>query len=95
MIGVFVRFRYETEVDAQAIRKIAERARGKFEGMADLKMKAFTLNGPGREATNFYIWESEDAARAFFTHETVERISGLYGAPATVDFVEIAALVEN
>ena len=95
MIGVFVTFRYADNFDERALRKIAETARAKFEGMAGLRSKAFTLNSGKREATNFYIWESEGAAKAFFTDEILEMITGLYGAPPTVEFVQIATLVEN
>ena len=42
---------------------------------------------PGkREATNFYVWESEDAAKAFFTDDLLERVTGLYGVRPTVEF---------
>ncbi|CAI4033328.1 hypothetical protein DNFV4_03764 [Nitrospira tepida] len=44
MIGVFVTFRYGERFDETAIRKIAETARGRFEGMPGLRYKAFTLN---------------------------------------------------
>jgi hypothetical protein len=95
MIGVFVTFRYGDRFDEQAVRKIAETARGRFEGMRELRSKAFTLNPERREATNFYVWESEAAARAFFTEELLERVTALYGVRPSVDFVQIAALVEN
>jgi heme-degrading monooxygenase HmoA len=77
------------------VREIAEAARAKFEGMPGLRFKAFTLNSAKREATNFYVWESEDAAKAFFTDELLERVTGLYGVPPSVEFVQIATLVEN
>ena len=95
MIGVFVTFRFGDKLDEQAVRKIAETARSRFEGMPGLRSKAFTLNPAKREATNFYVWESEDAANAFFTDELLERVTGLYGVRPTVEFVQIAALVEN
>ena len=95
MIGAFVTFRYEDNFDERAVRKIAETARATFEGMPGLRSKAFTLNSGKREATNFYVWESEDAAKAFFTDELLERVTGLYGARPTVEFVQIATLVEN
>src|SRR5580765_4715176 len=95
MIGVFVTFRYGDNFDEQAVRKIAQTARARFEGMPGLRSKAFTLNSPKREATNFYVWDSEPAAKAFFTDELLERITGLYGVRPTVEFVQIAALVEN
>ena len=95
MIGVFVTFRYGENFDENAIRKIAETARGRFEGMPGLRSKTFTLNPRSREATNFYIWDSEEAARAFFTNELIEKVTGLYGARPSLDFVQIASLVEN
>ena len=95
MIGVFVTFRYGDNFDERAVRKIAETARPRFEGMPGLRSKAFTLNSGKREATNFYVWESEDAARTFFTDELLERVTGLYGVRPTVEFVQIATLVEN
>src|SRR3954447_23302384 len=95
MIGVFVTFRYGDDFDERAVRKIAETARVRFEGMPGLRSKAFTLNAGKREATNFYVWDSEDAAREFFTDELLQRVTALYGVRPSVEFVEIAALVEN
>ena len=95
MIGVFVTFRYGDNFDEQSVRNIAETVRAKFEGMPGLRSKTFTLNSGKREAANFYVWDSEAAAKAFFTDELLERVAGLYGARPGVEFVQIAALVEN
>jgi len=95
MIGVFVTFRYGDHFDDQAVRKIAESARPRFEGMPGLRSKAFTVNSGKREATNVYIWDSEDAARAFFTDALLQRITNLYGVRPGIEFVQIAELVEN
>jgi heme-degrading monooxygenase HmoA len=95
MIGVFVTFRYGENFDEQAVRRIAETARPRFEGMPGLRSKAFTVNSGKREATNFYVWDSEDAAKAFFTDALLERVTSLYGVRPSVEFVRIATLVEN
>ena len=95
MIGVFVTFRYGENFDERAVRKIAETARASFEGMPGLRSKAFTLNCAKREATNVYVWDSEDAAKAFFSDELLERVTGLYGVRPSVEFVQIVTLVEN
>ena len=76
-------------------RQIAEAARTQFEGMPGLRSKTFTLNSEKREATNFYVWDSAETAEAFFSDEMRERVTGLYGVRPTVDFVEIAARVDN
>jgi hypothetical protein len=95
MIGVLVTFRYADHFDERAVREIATTARARFEGMPGLHSKAFTVNPARREATNFYVWDREDAARAFFTDALVERVTGLYGVKPSVEFVQIATLVEN
>jgi heme-degrading monooxygenase HmoA len=95
MIGVVVTFRYGDNFDEQAVRSIAENARARFEGMKGLRSKVFTFSSGKREATNFYLWDSEEAAKAFFTESLLERITGLYGVRPTVEFVQIAALVDN
>ena len=95
MIGVFVTFRLGSHFDEQAVVKIAQAARARFEGMPGLHSKAFTVNSDKKEATNFYVWDSEDAAQAFFNEALLERITGLYGVRPSVEFVRIATLVEN
>ena len=95
MIGVFVTFRYSSDFDAAAIRKIAETPQSRFEGMPGLRSKAFTVNPEAREAVNVYVWDSEAAAKAFFTEELVQRITALYGVRPSIAFVEIASLVDN
>ncbi len=95
MIGVFVTFRFVENFDEQALRKNAEAARARFEGMPGLRSKAFTLNPGKREATNFYVWDSEDAAKAFYTEDLIKQLTGIYGVRPNVEFVQIAALVEN
>ena len=77
------------------MRKIAETARAKFEGMPGLRSKTFTINSRKREATNFYVWDSEEAAIAFFTDESLDRVTEVYGVRPSVEFVQIATLVEN
>jgi hypothetical protein len=39
--------------------------------------------------------ESEDAAKALFSEEFLERVTGLYSVRPGVEFEQIAALVEN
>lgn len=95
MIGVFVSFRSEAGLDRSAVMAIAEQVAPAFEGMPALRSKAFTYDAESRTATNFYVWESEEAARAFFSPELAERVTGLYGVAPEIRFVEIAALVEN
>src|SRR5690348_13397798 len=95
MIGVLVTFRYGNDFNEQIVRKIAETARPRFEGMPGLRSKAFTVNSEKREAMNVYIWDAENAAKAFFTDSLLDRVTDLYGVRPDVEFVQVATLVEN
>jgi hypothetical protein len=95
MIGVFVHFAYTDGFDKARVLKVAETAHPSFVGMPGLRYKFFTLDESRNRATNFYVWDSEDPARKFFTDALTERVTGLYGVAPTIEFVEIAAAVEN
>lgn len=95
MIGVNVTFQYDDDFDRARVVSIAENARGAFEDMPGLRSKVFTVDEARQRAVNFYVWESPAAAKAFFSDEMRERVTGLYGVEPTIDFLEIAQLVEN
>ena len=95
MQGVIVQFQYADDFDHDRIAGIARQARARFEGMPGLRQKAFTVDAQNRRATNVYLWDSEEAARGFFSEELVDRVTGLYGVRPTVTFVEVAELVDN
>jgi hypothetical protein len=95
MIGVFLTFRYSEGFDAERLRTIAENGAPTFDGLAGLRSKTFTLNAAKREAINFYVWESEEAAKRLYDETVMARVTSLYGVRPTVDTVEIAVLVDN
>ena len=95
MIGVNVTFSYDGDFDRPRVLGVAQNARAMFEGMPGLRFKFFTLDEKQQRATNFYVWESKDAAERFFSDELRERVTGLYGVAPSVDFVEIAEIVDN
>ena len=53
------------------------------------------FDGECRATVNFYVWEAEQAARAFRTDAMFEQVAGLYRAKSTVELVEIAQRVDN
>ena len=95
MIGVSVTFQYGEDFDHARVVAIADNARGTFEGMPGLRSKVFSVDDARQRAMNFYVWESADAAKSFFSNEMRERVTGLYGVEPTIDFVEIAQLVDS
>jgi len=95
VIGVNVSFQYEGSFDRARVTGVAENARSAFEGMPGLRFKFFTCDEAAQRATNFYVWESREAALEFFSDELRERVSGLYGVTPTIEFVEIVQIVDN
>ncbi|MEV7181349.1 hypothetical protein [Kitasatospora sp. NPDC093679] len=95
MIGVLVTFTRTEKFDRSTVAKIAGELRGPFEGMAGLRFKSFMLDEDGVHARNFYVWDDEDKARAFFTEELVEMVTGIYGAPPTIEYLDIVGFVDN
>ena len=95
VIGVSVTFQYDEDFDRARVVSIAENARETFEGMPGLRFKVFTVDDARQRAMNFYVWESADAAKSLFSEELRQRVTGLYGVEPTIDFVEIAQLVDN
>jgi heme-degrading monooxygenase HmoA len=95
MIGVSVVFDCDGDFDRSRVLEVARNARTMFEGMPGLRFKVFTLDEKQQQAMNFYVWDSQDAAEAFFTDELRKRVTGLYGRAPTVNYLEIVELVDN
>jgi hypothetical protein len=95
MIGVNVTFDYNGDFDRSRVMTVAENARTMFEGMPGLRFKFFTFDEKNQRATNFYVWDSKEVAERFFSDELRERVTGLYGIPPTITFVDIAQIVDN
>lgn len=94
-IGVNVTFQYEGDFDRGRVTNVADKARGMFEGMPGLRFKFFTFNEAQKCARNFYVWETREAAEMFFSEELRSRVTELYGVAPTIEFVEIAQVVDN
>jgi heme-degrading monooxygenase HmoA len=95
MISVFVTFQYSDDFNHERLAKVAAEARTMFEGMPGLRSKVFTVDGGARRATNVYVWDDEQAARAFFSDALKERVTGLYGVAPSIAFGEVLELVDN
>ena len=94
MIAVFVTFDSDM-LDEGVVRKVASEAKGTFEGMPGLRNKFFTLAENHQQATNVYVWGSEQAAREFFSDQLLDQVTGLYGVRPRIEFAEVLELVDN
>ena len=94
MIGVMVTIGPEN-LNRQRAAAVAEQAAPMFEGMDGLRSKVFMWDEETGTVTNTYVWDSEPAARAFFTPEVRAQIVELYGAEPQVRFAEVSAVIDN
>jgi hypothetical protein len=95
MIGVTVTFEYDGDFDPSRIVKIARDSRSMFEGMPGVRLKVYTFDEKHQRATNFYLWETQEAAEAFFSDELRQRVTSLYGVAPVIDLVQVAEIVDN
>lgn len=95
MIATLVIFDLGDNFDAEKVRHNALMARGKFENMPGLRSKAFAIDAEKKQAKNFYIWEEEAAARNFFSEEILEGVTRFYGVRPSIEYLEVATLVDN
>ena len=95
MIGVLVTFTQTDKFDRSSLAKIADESRGTFEGMPGLRFKSFTVDDDGLQAINFYLWDDEEKARAFFTEELVDRVTGIYGVAPKIEYLDMLGFVDN
>jgi len=84
MIGVNVTFDYSGDFDRERVIKVAADSRRMFEGMPGLRLKVFTLDQERHRAANFYVWDSEEAAKGFFTQELRDMVTKLYGVAPSI-----------
>jgi len=83
---VILTFCFGAEFDAARIRQVATAARGESNGKPGLRSKSLTIDAEHRKAVYVYLWDSDDAARRFFSPERVELITALYGVVPSVRF---------
>ena len=95
MIALLVTFQYGDDFDANRVRTVAEKAAPQFQNMPGLRSKTFTLDEQNRRAQNFYVWNSAEAGKAFFSDALRERVTALYGVEPSIAVLEVAALIDN
>ena len=95
MIGVIVTIGPGSDLNRERALAVAEQSGPVFEGMEGLRSKVFMWDDETGTVTNTYVWDSEPAARAFFTPELKAQIIELYGVEPQVRFAEVSAMIEN
>jgi hypothetical protein len=95
MFGVIVTIGPGEGLDRHRAKAAAEQAVPLFEGMDGLASKVFMWDDETGTVINTYVWDSEAAARAFFTPEVTTLVVEHYGVEPQVRFTEVTALIDN
>jgi len=95
MIAVIVSFRYGKDFSVAKVHQLAQTSRAKFETMAGLRLKLFSVSPELQEVRNIYVWDDPEAANRFFSPESRGRIAALCGAEPIIEYAEVCALVER
>ena len=95
MIGVIVTLGPGNDLNRERATAVAQQEAPVFQGMDGLLSKVFMWNDETETVINTYVWDSEEAARAFFTPEVKARVIELYGVEPHVQFAEVSALIDN
>ena len=86
MVEVLLTFRFGPEFDEVRIRQVAEGAQAEPNATPGLRSKELMIDATNQGAVHLYAWDSEDAAREFFTPDRLELITALYGVRPSVHF---------
>jgi hypothetical protein len=95
MIGVIVTLGPSDDLDRERATAVARQEAPVFQGMDGLVSKVFMWDDETQTVINTYVWDSEEAARGFFTPGVAARVVELYGVEPHVQFAEVSALIDN
>jgi hypothetical protein len=95
MITAIVRFPLPTAVTAEQYREMCRHAAPDFRTPAGLLSKQFLLAEDGRGGGGVYLWETREAAEAFYAAGFGARIRELFGVEPQITYFETPVVVVN
>ncbi|NER79400.1 MAG: YdhR family protein [Leptolyngbya sp. SIO1D8] len=95
MFIVFVNFSLSPTQRPQQLAEDFANISGMFYDVPGLLKKYFTIAEDGHSAGGVYLWESRDAAEAFYTENFQLIIEERYGATPQITYFNCPVLVDN
>jgi hypothetical protein len=92
MYGALVQFPAESRLTTEETRVRWEAIAPVFEREPGFIHKAFLRSPDGSTWGGFYIWETEDAAKAYYNEAWRERMAARYGQPPSVTYFDVPAV---
>src|SRR3954464_5643829 len=95
LITVVTRFQLPAGVTAEQIREAFDEAAPKFRNVPGLIRKQFLCSKDCRAAGGVYLWNDENAARAFMNERVAPMIREKFHVDPTIEFYDSPVIVEN
>ena len=95
LITVITRFPLPAGVTAEQIRAAFDEAAPGFRNVPSLVRKQFLRSKDCRIAGGVYLWNDEDAARAFMNERVAPMIRQKFQVEPTIEFYDSPVVVEN
>jgi hypothetical protein len=95
MIAVLVSWDLELPLYRDALVEKFQARRALADGREDLHFKVYWVDEQRGEYGGFYLWESREAAEAFYNDEWVERATAHYGSRPEIRYLDVPLYVNN
>jgi hypothetical protein len=95
LITVITRFQLPAGVTPDQIRAAFDEAAPKFRNVPGLVRKQFLCSQDCRTAGGVYLWNDEQAARAFMNERVTPMIRGKFHVEPAIEFYDSPVIVEN
>lgn len=95
MITAIATFRLPKRLTVDEARAIFQGTAPRYQSLPGLIRKYYVLAEDGMTAGGVYLWESRQAADALYTDEWRAFVTGKYGTPPEVVYMETPVIVDN
>lgn len=95
LITVITRFPLPAGLTAEQIRAAFDEAAPRFRNVPGLVRKQFLRSKDCGTAGGVYLWNDEDAARAFMSERVAPMIREKFRVEPTIEFYDSPVMVEN
>ncbi len=95
MHTVLVKYSFPKPVARAALLERFKKSEANFRGLPKLIRKYFCYDEATRTGHSVYLWESEAAARAFFSETFLEGFAEKFGCTPELTYVDTLIVVDN
>jgi hypothetical protein len=95
MITAIATFRLPRRLTVEEARAIFQSTAPRYQSQPGLVRKYYVLSEDGMTAGGVYLWQTRQAAEALYTDEWRAFVTGKYGTPPEVVYLECPVVVDN